>query len=140
MCEIQYVYHSIVLKHFKKQLLLEGISFLCISMYIHVHTGWFFERGPILFLNISNTNWGTTKYHSLKEAEIHRILFDTGVEEIRSLLFSLYALEQIWSASLKCIKSVCTSLTHSLTHSATHSLTHSPTHFHALKWSWPNLL
>ena len=43
-------------------------------------TGWFFEREPILFLNISNTNWGTTKYYSLKEAEIHRILFDTGVE------------------------------------------------------------
>ena len=51
------------------------------------YTGWLFERGPVLSWNISNTNWGTTKYHSLKEAKIHRILFDTGVEEIRSLLF-----------------------------------------------------
>ena len=32
------------------------------------------------FLNISNTNWDTIKYHSFKEAEIPGVLFDTRVE------------------------------------------------------------
>ena len=39
-----------------------------------------FVHGTVLFLNISKANLATFKYHSLKEAEIHRILFGTGVE------------------------------------------------------------
>ena len=53
----------------------------------------------MFFGNISKISRGTIKYHSLKEAEIHRILFDTGVEEIRPLLFSQSGREYIWSVS-----------------------------------------
>ena len=55
----------------------------------------------ILFSNSPKTNWATIRNHCSKEAEIHRILFDTCDDKIWPLLFLQSLLEQIWSVSLK---------------------------------------
>ena len=46
--------------------------------------------GPFLFLNISITRNATIKHHSAKEAEFHRLLFDTGMTRFTSLLTTLH--------------------------------------------------
>ena len=45
-------------------------------------------------------------YHSSKEAEIHGFYFDTCDEKISPFLFLQSALAQIWSVSLKCVKTL----------------------------------
>ena len=77
---ISYQFHHHILKIVEMQAVWKksGKSGFCEKVAC---SGWLFESETDMFLNISNTNWVIIKYHSLKEAEIYGVLFDTSISD-----------------------------------------------------------